>query len=537
MKRLLTLIGLLAGMIPGAMAADSLRVHAPQVPILIDRADNILLEIRLNADRGEHFDNLTLRFSEQTPLAAVKAVRLYYGGTEATDRKGFHFRPLNYLPRGNSRALNPSYSVLQSEVEHPQRSVTLSSGQPMFGGVNFFWVSIETSASAPLDTQLAADIEAIMIEGREYQPERCGDTSPRRLGIGVRHAGDDGAAAYRIPGLVTSNKGTLLGVYDIRHNSAVDLQGAIDIGVSRSTDGGQTWGPMQTAMSFAGYGGLPAAQNGVGDPSILVDSQTGTIWIVAVHAHGMGNGRAWYNSRPGMSDQETAQLVMVRSDDDGLTWSEPINVTPQVKDPSWHFLLQGPGRGITMADGTLVFPMQFIDPERVPHAGVMYSLDHGNTWHTHAPARTDTTEAQVAEVAPGVLMLNMRDNRGGSRAVSTSADLGRSWTEHPSSRHALREPVCMGSLLSVKADENITGRDLLLFSNPDTTSGRNHITIKASTDGGLTWPAEQQVMIDEEDNWGYSCLTLVDRETVGILYESSAAHIVFQRVKLTDLVR
>ena len=68
-------------------------------------------------------------------------------------------------------------------------------------------------------------------------------------------------------------------------------------------------------------------------------------------------------------------------------------------------------------------------------------------------------------------MLNMRDNRGGSRAVATTKDLGKTWTEHPSSRSALQEPVCMASLIKVNAKDNITGKDLLLFSNPNTTKG------------------------------------------------------------------
>ena len=104
-----------------------------------------------------------------------------------------------------------------------------------------------------------------------------------------------------------------------------------------------------------------------------------------------------------------------------------------------------------MQDGTLVFPIQFIDATRVPNAGIMYSKDRGKTWHLHNLARTNTTEAQVAEVEPGVLMLNMRDNRGGSRAVATTKDLGKTWTEHPSSRSALQESVCMASLIKVNA--------------------------------------------------------------------------------------
>jgi sialidase-1 len=81
----------------------------------------------------------------------------------------------------------------------------------------------------------------------------------------VRTAGDDGVAAYRIPGIVTTKSGTLVAVYDIRHDSARDLQGDIEIGVSRSTDHGQTWEPMRIALSMGEAGGLSRAENGVGD--------------------------------------------------------------------------------------------------------------------------------------------------------------------------------------------------------------------------------------------------------------------------------
>ena len=290
-------------------------------------------------------------------------------------------------------------------------------------------------------------------------------------------------------------------------------------------------------MAFGEYDGLPKAQNGVGDPAILVDKKTGTIWIVAAWTHGMGNGRAWWNSQTGMDRNHTAQLMMVKSDDDGKTWSEPMNITEQVKDPSWYFLLQGPGRGISMEDGTLVFASQYIGNDRIPNAGIIYSKDHGKTWNISTLARTNTTEFQVAEVEPGVLMLNMRDNRGGSRAVSTTTDLGKTWKEHESSRTALQEPVCMASLISVKAKENVLGKDILLFSNPNDAKNRHSITIKASLDGGVTWLPENQLLLDAGWGWGYSCLTMIDKETVGILYESSVAHMTFQAIKLKDIIK
>lgn len=541
MKKLLSLLlGLFS--FSGLQASDTVFVKAPQVPILIERNDNVLLYMRLDAKQTQTLDNVTLTFDKEVPTSQIKSVKLYYGGTEASqDRGKKRFAPVEYISSNNpgrTLAANPSYSVKKSEVSPTSNTVKLEGNQKLFPGYNFFWVSIEMKPSASLHTKVCAQISQIEADGKSIPVKDMSKGKVvRRMGVGVRHAGDDGSAAFRIPGLVTTNKGTLLGVYDVRYNSSVDLQEHIDIGLSRSTDGGKTWEKMRLPLSFGEYDGLPAAQNGVGDPSILVDTKTNTVWIVAAWTHGMGNQRAWWSSHPGMDLNHTAQLVMAKSTDDGKTWSAPINVTEQVKQPEWYFLLQGPGRGITMQDGTLVFPIQYIDKTRIPNAGIMYSKDRGATWHIHNHARTNTTEAQVAEVEPGTLMLNMRDNRGGSRAVYTTTDLGKTWKEHESSRTALIEPVCMASLISVKAKDNALGKDLLIFSNPNSTSERKDMTIKISTDGGKTWSAEHQLLLDEGYNWGYSCLTMIDKETIGILYESSVAHMTFQSIKLKDIIR
>lgn len=542
MKKFLSLTaGLLS--IMAVQAADTLFIKAPQVPILIERNDNVLFYMRMDAKETKTLDEVTVTFGKDVPLSQIKSVKLYYGGTDASqDRGKKRFAPVEYISSntpGKTLAANPSYSVRKSEVQPKNdRTIVLKGEQKLFPGYNFFWISLEMQPSASLQTKVTADITSVKADGKENPTKLVSDKNiERRMGIGVRHAGDDGSAAFRIPGLVTTNKGTLLGVYDVRYNSSVDLQEHIDIGLSRSTDGGKTWEKMRLPLAFGEYDGLPAAQNGVGDPSILVDTKTNTVWIVAAWTHGMGNQRAWWSSHPGMDLNHTAQLVMAKSTDDGKTWSAPINVTEQVKLPEWYFLLQGPGRGITTSDGTLVFPIQFIDKTRIPNAGIMYSKDRGETWKIHNYARTNTTEAQVAEVEPGVLMLNMRDNRGGSRAVYTTTDFGQTWKEHESSRTALIEPVCMASLISVKAKDNVLGKDLLIFSNPNSTSARKDMTIKISMDGGKTWSADHQLLLDEDYNWGYSCLTMIDKETIGILYESSVAHMTFQSIKLKDIVK
>ncbi len=508
-------------------------------PVLVEREDNEIFDLGVHCAGGERIEALQLSFSPGTDMSKIAAVRLYYGGMESHLRSDKdYYAAVEYISAhnvNNTLRANPSLSVLQQQVRHPGREVTLRSDVAMTAGVHYYWISLQLAPTAlPSDT-FAVAVSRVQLSGREPAVPEYKRVARHRVGVGVRHAGNDGVAAYRIPGLVTANDGTLCAVYDIRHNGSRDLQADIEIGLSRSHDGGRTWQPMQVVMSMGEYGGLPRAQNGVGDPAILVDERTGTLWVAAVWAHGMGSQMAWYSSQPGLSPQQTAQLLVARSDDHGRTWSPPINLTPLLKDSSWHFFFQGPGRGITMADGTLVFAAQYIDSLRMPSSCLLYSRNHGATWHLSAPARPNTTEAQVAETAPGTLMLNMRDNRGGSRAVYTTADMGRTWQEHASNRSALIEPVCMASLLHVKAEDNVLGRDLLLFSNPHSDKERRDMTLQLSLDGGHTWP--HRLLLDDGYSWGYSCLTMIDRATVGILYESSAAHMVFQAIPLRDLVR
>lgn len=534
-KTILAAVAIIVSAAHISSAAD-LRIvaGATQTPVLLDRADNILFNIRIDAPEGGTFERLDLQLDKES-ARYVRSVKLYYSGTDAVNVAPDKLAATRYILDG-AREADPSYSILKAERRAAER-VALAAPTPLFRGINYFWVSVEMRRDTPLTHKLAATLTAVTVDGRAAAPEMLVATeAPRRMAVGVRHAGDDGSAAFRIPGLVTTARGTLLAVYDVRYNNSKDLQEHIDIGLSRSVDGGRTWQRMRLPLCFGCSDGLPAAQNGAGDPAILYDPVKRRAWVVAAWCHGMGNRMAWHSSMSGMEPAVTGQLVMAYSDDDGKTWSEPINVTRQVKRPEWNFLLQGPGRGIAMKNGTIVFAAQYIDAERMPHACILYSDDHGRSWRLHEGARSNTTEAQVAERPSGDLMLNMRDNRGGSRAVSVTSDMGRTWTEHPSSRKALREPVCMASLISVAADDNISGRDILLFSNPDCDNARRDITVKISFDGGATWPEENKVLLDAGDGWGYSCLTMIDNRTVGILYESSQAHMTFQAIPLADLL-
>jgi sialidase-1 len=62
------------------------------------------------------------------------------------------------------------------------------------------------------------------------------------------------------------------------------------------------------------------------------------------------------------------------------------------------------------------------------------------------------------------------------------------------------------------------------------------MTLKASLDEGQTWPEKYQILLDEGYGFGYPNLTMVDENTIGVLYEGSQAHMVFQKIKLKELI-
>jgi len=408
-------------------------------------------------------------------------------------------------------------------------SHVFTSNKELVPGMNSFWISVVLKKTADIDGRIAVSLTRVKAGGKVLTPDEAEPSEPRRVGIALRLQGDDGSHSYRIPGLVRTKSGSLIAVYDIRYKHCGDLPAKIDVGVSRSTDAGQTWEDMRIAM-HAGTMGDKYETDGVGDPAVLVDGKTGRIWVAALWSHG---NHAWNGSGPGITPDQTGQLLVCHSDDDGQTWSELRNITPMVKNPEWKLCFNGPGAGISMKDGTLVFAAQFRAADGKPSSTILWSKDHGETWSIGTGAKPDTTEAQVAELEDGSLMLNCRDNRGGSRTVMVTKDLGQTWTPHPTDRGALPEPVCMASIL--RWDHPKHG-PLFVFSNPASKSGRNHMTLKFSKDNAASWPEKWHTLYDERTGAGYSCLAPAGNDHVGVLYEGPC-ELYYLRVPLSECLK
>lgn len=504
-------------------------------PLFPEREPDDMVTVRFTAsceDMMLALERITVRFTDGSAVTSLSSISAWYAGLD---------------PWQTER-------VLMSSSGKPGKRTVLRGNIRLASGKHCIAISPVASPEADLCGRL--EIKSITLRfsnGSRRKYCAANDSPVIRFGRVVRAAGQDGVDTYRIPGLVTTSAGTLIAVYDNRYNNSKDLQEDIDIGMSRSTDGGQTWEPMKVIMDMGEYGGLPQDLNGTGDPSILYDHVNKTIWVAALWMNGSASDRLlWRTSQPGMSPRETGQVLLVNSTDDGVTWSQPINITGQIKDPAWQLLLQGPGRGITLSDGTLVFPAQFKSDTGVPaidggqytcHSTIIYSKDGGNSWQIGTGAKSNTTEAQVVELSNGSLMLNMRDDRNraekgitNGRAVSVTGDMGRTWTVHPSSNSELPEPNCMASIIS--ADLRVDGlqKKVLFFSNPNDKSDRIRMTLKASFDEGFSWPEECWIELFRPAGYGYSCLTMVDENTLGILYEGSG-ELYFQKVRVNELIR
>ncbi len=401
-------------------------------------------------------------------------------------------------------------------------------GMPITGKSNY-WISVVLKDDAGIDDKVMLKVHKIKTSGnRHINFSEQGDVV-RRLGIALRKPMDDNSHSYRIPGLIHTNTGALIAVYDIRYEHSGDLPANIDVGMNKSTDGGRTWLPMQKIMDM----GEPHKNNGVGDPAVLFDPATKTLWTSALWSKG---NRSIHGSLGGISPDSTGQFVLVSSKDDGNTWSKPYSITPHIKDPKWKIFFNGPGNGIAMQDGTIVFAAQYWDENKLPWSTIVYSKDHGKTWQAGVGAKSNTTEAQVIETTPGTIMISMRDNRGKFRSVATTADMGKTWKEHATSYSVLKDPVCMASIIKANVNINGTKKDIVFFSNPAHSYKRVDMTIKASRDLAESWNPADQLLLDEREQFGYSCMTPIDDKTIGILYEGSR-YIYFMRIPVDDILK
>ena len=339
--------------------------------------------------------------------------------------------------------------------------------------------------------------------------------------IEVFVAGEGAYHTYRIPSAILTPKGTLLAFAEGRRAGAGDA-GDIDLVLRRSHDGGRTWTPIQVI-----------GDNGphtFGNPCAVVDGRTGTIWLLTTQNRGTDREK---DIIAGTSEGSRTVWAM-RSQDDGATWSAPMEITASVKAPDWTWYATGPGVGIQTRSGRLVIPGNHAEAKSGIHRShVFFSDDAGQSWTLGASSDAGTNESQVVELADGGLLLNMRNHPPkpeNFRMIARSTDGGRTLSAAVPDR-ALVEPPAQASLLRFSSASN-QDRNRLIFANP-ASPARERMTVRLSYDEGLTW-AVSRVLHDGPS--AYSSLVLLPDRSIGLLFErgdrSPYERITFARVTL-----
>jgi sialidase-1 len=357
--------------------------------------------------------------------------------------------------------------------------------------------------------------------------------------------GKAGYHTFRIPALVQTASGALLAFCEGRRDGVGDA-GKIDLVLKRSVDGGKSWGPLSVVYAEAG-------DTTIGNPVPIVDHATGTVHLVFCR-----------NNRDG--------IFYTRSTDDGRTWQAPraIMNTPACTDAlgvrfgaAVSRFGTGPGHGVRL-DGRLVVPIwcqgsnaqpfpgphfdtaplraeglppaAVRDPAQRYFSGVLYSDDQGGTWHTGGLCTDWVNETTLAALPDGTLLSNARNNRGYYRVTARSTDRGATFTGVALDR-ALVDNQCEGSLAVLTGPD---GRAWVLFANAAVkgsgTAPRINVTLRASADGGATWPLSRTI---DPGPSAYVDLCPLADGGIGILYERGARacyeEIAFTRVTLDGL--
>ncbi|KAA3611427.1 MAG: hypothetical protein DWQ01_04875 [Planctomycetota bacterium] len=316
-------------------------------------------------------------------------------------------------------------------------------------------------------------------------------------------AGMNGVHTYRIPALAVTQSGALIACVDARIRSSRDLPNNIDTVIRRSFDGGKSWGEVQTILDW------PEGE-GTADPCLLVDSESNRVWCAVTWS-----GKAsWSSSKPGFG-RDSFHNYLVYSDDDGQSWSKPINITREIKDPDWKSTWFSPGAGLVSKQGRMFLPFSAADENSKVFTFAAASDDGGKNWRRIGPMGANTNESMIVQLSDQRLLCNMRSRHGfHQRAISYSGDGGANWS--PLEHHSeLVGPVCQASLLTVPAAITPDQREWLVFCNP-ASKKRDSLSLRVSFDGGLTWPVLRQV---HSGPAAYSCMSILADGRIGLLYE------------------
>jgi len=349
--------------------------------------------------------------------------------------------------------------------------------------------------------------------------------------------GGDRTAAnffYRIPALTYLGNNVVLAAWDGRPGSAADAPNPNSIVQRRSTDGGQTWGPVQVIA--AGHeGDASGPKYGYSDPSYIYDSEAGKVFAFFVYSKDQGFGGSQFGNDD--ADRSVISSAVIESSDGGISWSQPrliTNVTkpgtsktsPMAGDVRSNFASSGEGIQLKYGQykGRLIQQyagdIRQADGTNKIQAYSVYSDDHGVTWKKGANVGDRMDENKTVELSDGRVLLNSRDNANqGYRKVAISTDGGATYGPVTQDTE-LPDPANNGAVARMfpNAAQGSADAKKLIFTNANSKTGRENVSARVSCDDGATWPGVRTIRSGFS---AYSTVTRLEDGKFGVLYEGN----------------
>lgn len=354
---------------------------------------------------------------------------------------------------------------------------------------------------------IAVLISSFFVVGQTTEPQHFD------MKILFEKASLSASGCFRIPALATAPNGDLIAAIDERVNDCADLKGNTDINIviRRSLDNGETWSAIETVVDY------PFGQS-ASDPSMIVDKQTGLVFL-------------FFNYMDLLNANDIYHFKVIKSNDNGKTWSKPEDITNQIAPLEWKndFMFVTSGKGTQTKKGKLLHTLVNLDKG----LHLFASDDNGQSWYLLQTPLIPGDESKVIELADGSWMVSSRiNNHKGQRTVHLSSDEGKTWATH--SDTSLLDPGCNASLIRFEKEGENSESNILLFSNANHPKERQNMTIKVSYDNGKSWAKQKTIYAGSA---AYSSMTVLKNGEIGVFFEKdNYTENVFVRFTLEDLV-
>ena len=467
---------------------------------LTARSNNDELILRSMTEYEGNTDSIALQsvlinLDATTDINDVKSVKVYTTGLSSSQNN-------KYLDK----------AVLIGSCTPQEGDFLCETNGYLYKGINYLWYAVDVDDDAEEGNSIDMSVLSLTVNDEAYDVKNPNPTGSREIILArttLLRPGDYNSTNYRIPAVITARDGSIVAVTDKRKYNNGDLPEDIDILCNVSKDGGHTWTEPYTIAYGTGY------KQGYGDCALaLTNDENG---IIAAFVGGPG----FWGSTP----TDPLRMYISRSNDNGMTWSEPEDITHFVygaecedeERKEWLGGFFGSGNGLLTSTGRIMFviAMRENNTREVICNHAVYSDDNGQTWHVSGRASVGGDEAKVTELVDGRILMSIR--RNGYRWYNISEDGGVTWQETTSEWTDIVAPACNGDLIRYTSVNDGYDKNRLLHSVPEGSSRKN-VTVYVSYDEGESWQTKKCIV---PYNSAYSSLCVLPDNTIGLYVEEA----------------